>query len=357
MRTIVVIVALVTLVLSIARPAAAQDAARGAKLLARKGCLACHSTDGSAKVGPTFLGLYGSTRKVQTGDAEREVVADDAYVARSLREPDADVAVGFPRGNMPRFALADDEVRAIGAALASMRTAGGGEPARTSGMLPFVLSVLGFVGFHFLLSSIPVRTKLAAALGPGGFRGVYALVAFVFFGGILFFFGKVPYVEVWTPPRWTRWIPLVAMPLSVFFLVCGFSTPGPTTVGQGARTKDAPKGIQAVTRHPALWGFAIWAAAHLATNGELHVMVLALGILVLALGGMRHIDARRARELGDAWSAFAAQSSVLPFAAIAQGRARLRFGDIGLVRLLVAAFVYVGFLHTHALLIGASPYP
>ena len=117
------------------------------------------------------------------------------------------------------------------------------------------------------------------------------------------------------------------------------------------------RGIQAVTRHPALWGFTLWALSHLATNGELHVVLLAIGILVLAVFGMFHIDARRQNALGDAWTTYAENTSILPFAAIARGKAKLRLRDIGLVRPIIVAVIYVGILHTHALVIGASPFP
>lgn len=38
-------------------------------------------------------------------------------------------------------------------------------------------------------------------------------------------------------------------------------------------------------------------------------------------------------------------------------RARLDYRGIGVVRVLAAALVYVSILHTHAMLIGASPMP
>jgi len=154
-------------------------------------------------------------------------------------------------------------------------------------------------------------------------------------------------------------VPILVMPIALAFMVLGFSTPSPTAVRQEQKAKDANvvRGIQAVTRHPALWGFTLWALSHLATNGELHVIILATGIFVLAVGGMLHIDARRRSSLGEAWTEYAERTSVFPFAAMARGKAKLRFGDIGVVRLVITAVIYVGILHTHALVIGASPFP
>lgn len=64
----------------------------GAKLFTQKGCNACHSTDGSVKIGPSFKGLYGSDQKLQSG---KTVKIDDNYISHKLFDPQANVAVGY----------------------------------------------------------------------------------------------------------------------------------------------------------------------------------------------------------------------------------------------------------------------
>ncbi len=341
---------------------------RGQALLRVKGCAACHSLDGTPRSGPTFKGMWGRSRPVQerdTGDTH-PVTIDEAYVARSLRDPDAQIAAGYPRGSMPRFDLGDEDVAAIAAALREIESAPGNVQSsgqRGGSIVPLALSAAAFAGLHFLLSSLSVRRRVIAKMGDKGFSGLYSALAFTSFIAMVWFYRLAPYVEVWSPPRVTRWVPVVTMPVAMLFLVAGFSTPSPTMVAQGAIvTKEddgggRPKGILAVTRHPALWGFALWAVSHLATNGELHVVLVALSIAALAFGGMLHIDARRAAALGDAWGRYTAKTSVLPFAAMVSGRAKLRFGEIGIVRVLIAGFLYYAILHAHAFVIGASPYP
>src|SRR5688572_7616047 len=120
--------------------------------------------DGTKRVGPSFRGLYGSQRKVVTNGGERELVANDEYVERSIRDPDADVAVGFPRGNMPRFDLSAQEIAAVTTELKGLAETTA--PPKQPSMVPFAASVIWFVGMHFLLSSIPVRKKLIAKLKP-----------------------------------------------------------------------------------------------------------------------------------------------------------------------------------------------
>jgi len=68
----------------------------GPQLFQEKGCQACHSIDGTPLVGPTVKGLFGKTVTVITDGKERQVVADETYLRRSLLEPNADVVKGFP---------------------------------------------------------------------------------------------------------------------------------------------------------------------------------------------------------------------------------------------------------------------
>jgi cytochrome c oxidase subunit 2 len=87
----------------------------GKNLFKTRGCVGCHSLDGSKKVGPTLKGLYKSTQKVVTEGKLREVSADEAYLRRSIENPDADVAEGFRAGIMPPFGktLSPEEVEAL----------------------------------------------------------------------------------------------------------------------------------------------------------------------------------------------------------------------------------------------------
>ncbi len=72
------------------------EVSKGAKLVKTGGCLGCHSSDGSKRVGPTFKGLYMKKITVITGGQERNVTADEAYYLRSILAPKADVVKGFP---------------------------------------------------------------------------------------------------------------------------------------------------------------------------------------------------------------------------------------------------------------------
>ncbi len=84
------------------KPATAAKAAElasprdGKKLIHDKGCIACHSTDGTPKVGPTFKGISGRATTVVSRGKEREILVDEEYLRLSILEPQADVVKGFP---------------------------------------------------------------------------------------------------------------------------------------------------------------------------------------------------------------------------------------------------------------------
>jgi len=84
----------------------------GLELLRTKGCLGCHTTDGTQKVGPTFKGLYGSQVTVATNGKERTILADEDYLKRSVLEPAADIAKGYPN-IMPKLPMSKEELDQI----------------------------------------------------------------------------------------------------------------------------------------------------------------------------------------------------------------------------------------------------
>jgi len=86
----------------------------GEKLVQEKGCLACHTIDGSPKIGPTFKGLFGKKETVIHDGKEVEAVADEAFIHHKLLEPEDARIKGFPP-IMPsqKGILTDAEIGAI----------------------------------------------------------------------------------------------------------------------------------------------------------------------------------------------------------------------------------------------------
>lgn len=75
-------------------------AAFGARVFDRGGCNQCHSIDGSAKVGPTFKGVYGRQEVLSTGET---ITVEDNYIRQSIIEPNSQIVQGYGP-QMPSFA-------------------------------------------------------------------------------------------------------------------------------------------------------------------------------------------------------------------------------------------------------------
>lgn len=91
----------------------------GENIAAEKGCLRCHTPDGTPHIGPTWAGLYMSKVPLDSGG---EIVADEAYLTESMMDPLARIHLGFQRV-MPTFLgkLRPAEVAAILEYIRSLR--------------------------------------------------------------------------------------------------------------------------------------------------------------------------------------------------------------------------------------------
>ncbi len=87
----------------------AQSDPPGRVLALNKGCLACHSVDGSVSVGPSFKGLYGRTETLADGSS---IAVDAAYIRESIREPQKKLVKGFGP-LMPPIPISDGEIEQI----------------------------------------------------------------------------------------------------------------------------------------------------------------------------------------------------------------------------------------------------
>lgn len=91
----------------------------GAKLVEKKGCVACHTIDGSPRVGPTFKGTWGKPVALAGGGS---VPMDENYIRESLSSPQAKTRPGFPP-SMPSFEgqLKEKEIEGIIAFIKSLQ--------------------------------------------------------------------------------------------------------------------------------------------------------------------------------------------------------------------------------------------
>jgi uncharacterized membrane protein len=215
---------------------------------------------------------------------------------------------------------------------------------------------------HFVVSGTALRDTLVRALGEQAYLGVYSLASL---GGIVWL--AIAYngataeglVPLWDLGPGVAHLGLIVVAIAFVFGLPGVMMPSPTGVGQGALADrpDLARGVLRITRHPFLWSVALWAAFHLAANGDQASAIFFGTWLVLAVGGTFSIDAKRARALGPKWAAYSRATSNIPFAAILAGRQKLVLSELATWRQGVALILFAAAALIHHWAFGVSPFP
>lgn len=223
-------------------------------------------------------------------------------------------------------------------------------------MATLMLAALFFVGIHLFIAGTTLRARLVSLVGEETFQVIFSLLSL---GGIIWLsraYRQAGYVELWGQVHDFRWLAWMIMLAAFFFVVFAFTAPNPTAVRGGSllKEKEPARGIQRITRHPFLCGVALWSLTHMAFNGDLASLIFFATFLILALAGPASIDKKRKQVFGQDWDRFAAVTSVVPFAAIVQGRNSLNLREFGWWRPVLAVVVFGFFLYTHKVLFGAS---
>jgi len=226
-------------------------------------------------------------------------------------------------------------------------------------MTQLIAAAVFFVLLHLLVSGTRLRTVLVGSIGEGPYMGLFSLASL---GGLVWLaiaYGQAKGMGAtyWAFGRGARDAQLVIQLIAFLLIVPGLLTPNPTMVKQEASLDrpDVASGMLRITRHPFLWGVAIWAAGHLLVNGDTASILLFGSLLALAVFGTFSIDAKRKAALGPKWDGFAARTSNLPFGAIASGRQKLSLGEIGWWRIALAAAIWAAVLFAHPYLFGVNP--
>jgi len=222
------------------------------------------------------------------------------------------------------------------------------------GFLSLVIAGVAFCGSHILLSSTRLRGSLRDQLGERGFLAIYSLTSLVIFAWFVAAYSAAPTIALWPRQRWTSFVPVSVMPLATILLVAGYSTRNPTAVGmeRSARLDDPAPGILCVTRHPVMWAIGLWAGSHLIANGDLSSVLFFGSLAALAFGGTVLIDRKKQLALGSNWSRLTEVTSNLPFAALLAGRTKLRWRDIGFLRIAAGLLLYAVLFLAHPKIAG-----
>ncbi|PZQ51512.1 MAG: hypothetical protein DI556_04975 [Rhodovulum sulfidophilum] len=142
-------------------------------------------------------------------------------------------------------------------------------------MALLVIGIALWIAAHLFKRVAPgARGDLAARLGAGPARGIFAALIGLSLVLIVIGFRAAPYVAVYTPPGWTVHLNNLLMLIAVFLF--------------GAA--NAPSRVKTVLRNPMLTGVLLWAIAHILVNGDLAGLILFGAMGLWAIASMALID-------------------------------------------------------------------
>lgn len=179
-------------------------------------------------------------------------------------------------------------------------------------IIELTLANVGFVGTHFLMSHT-LRAPMVNALGNVGFQIAYSAVSIGMLAWVYFAFGDAPPSDLPGTGQ-TGWIiaTIIILPALVLHIGSFVGNPAMPTPKARDQARAEPKGVFKVTRHPMMWGFALWALSHIVLFWSLRTTITAVAIAVLALVGAKLQDRKKQAQLGEAWEMWESNTSFWP---------------------------------------------
>jgi uncharacterized membrane protein len=211
-----------------------------------------------------------------------------------------------------------------------------------------------FIATHIGLATSPVRGGLINRLGQHGFLVFYVIVASIVCTALVAVYASVRYAG---PPG----VALAAVPLArgplivaivvgVVLMTGGFAPRGywDSPIAVLADSVRAPFGLERVTRHPFFSGTVLAMGSHALLATHLTGTVFFAGFVVLVIAGL-HQGAKLRALHGRAYDRYLAQTSAIPFIAIATGRQRFVASEMpwGTLALGLVVAATIRLVHDH----------
>jgi len=161
-------------------------------------------------------------------------------------------------------------------------------------MSMLIAAAVFFLALHLLVAGTRLRGAITGAIGEGPYMGLFSLASL---GGIVWLAMSYNAASaegsevLWSLGPGVSHAGILVVAIAFWLGVSGLLTPNPTSVGQQSAASKEVTGILRITRHPFLWGVAIWSAFHMAANGDAASVVFFGTFFLLAVAGTFSIDA------------------------------------------------------------------
>ncbi len=218
------------------------------------------------------------------------------------------------------------------------------------------LSFAAIFGLFLVIHSLPVRPKIKSRLvkifGPRGFILAYSILSIAMLTWLIAAAGNAPYVELWDQALWHRYATFGGMLLICLLLALTIGRPNPFSFGgvDNERFNPDRPGLIRCIRHPILIGLSGWSALHILPNGDLAHVILFGALAGFALVGMKIIDRRKQRILGEVkWMKLRHKVASAPMFSMHGSWFEV------LLRIAICVLGFTLLLALHLILIGVSP--
>lgn len=227
-------------------------------------------------------------------------------------------------------------------------------------MLHFFTALVIFLLSHSVISRSRLRSILVEKIGERRYLLLYSLLSLALLSWLIAAALAAPRIMLWPWAHWTYWIPNILMPFAFILFTAGLLSPNPLSVSlrRDGFCPEKPPLTVVLTRHPVMWGFFLWAAAHIPPNGEFPVGFMFLLFAVFALAGFKLIDRKYIKQNGrENWEQLARNTHPLLFCAPA-----LRKGDFTVTRYDILGMsaglaLYMLFYSLHGYFFAITPLP
>ena len=161
-------------------------------------------------------------------------------------------------------------------------------------MAMLIAAAAVFLGIHLLIAGTPVRDAITGVIGERPYLGLFSLASIAAIAWLVMAYnaasaipGSAADPTLYQLGPGVHDLGILVVALAFFLGVQGLLLPNPTSVQQEAAAAKAGtvQGVLRITRHPFLWGAALWAAFHTAANGDEASVVFFGAFFLLALFG------------------------------------------------------------------------